>query len=77
MSVESIAEAEARLTLVKAAYDRIIEHAESVSIDGHTYTNHDLDLLQRHIERYSLIVQRLRDRAAGASSPFTVATWRN
>ena len=77
MPATDLASAEATLAAYRAARDRVMDSAESVSIDGRTYSMTSLVDLERMLDKAAREVQYWRGRAAGATSMFTVATWRS
>ena len=76
MAATSLASAEATLAEYRTARDRVRDSAESVSIDGKTYSVTSLVELERLIDKATrdVISWKLR---AQKLSPFTVATWRS
>lgn len=71
----TLAQAQARLTLVQTAYDGALS-GKQVRYNGRDVTYQDLEILANEMDRWQNTVNRLEASAAGATNPgMRIATW--
>jgi len=71
----TLAQAQARLTMVQTAYDAAL-NGRTVSYQDKSVSYQDLDVLSAEMEKWQNEVNRLTAQAAGATNPgMRIATW--